>query len=381
MTTKERFVLALQNKKPDRLPVTTHDVMPYYLNKYEGGCDKNTFFERHGLDKIDWFNPYKPDSTKGQYFSDKNATGYEGIVSDTWRITTESIADDSYRTIRYNFDTPDGHLSMVVKHNEYTRWVCEHLIKEHKDLDVIIKNAPVFLCDIDQVRAHSEAMGQSGLVRSIVPSFDVYGQPGCWQDASILFGIENLIYETFDDPDWVKEMLLFLQKRKIAYLDSMVGAPMDLLELGGGDASTTVISPNIFKEFVAPFDTPVIEAAHKAGQKIVYHTCGGMMPILEDIAAMNPDAMETFTPPGIGGDIRLAEAFDRIGDKVCFIGGLDQGHYLVHATPQEMKAEVHRCFDACGREGGFILAPSDHFFHAQPKLFDALSEAAMECIY
>ena len=49
----------------------------------------------------------------------------------------------------------------------------------------------------------------------------------------------------------------------------------------------------------------LISAAHEAGQKIVYHTCGGMMPILEDIAAMKPDAMETFTPPAMGGDTIL----------------------------------------------------------------------------
>ncbi|MEJ5200581.1 MAG: ATP-binding cassette domain-containing protein, partial [Anaerolineae bacterium] len=52
----------------------------------------------------------------------------------------------------------------------------------------------------------------------------------------------------------------------------------DLLELGGGAASTTVISPRMFDEFVAPYDAPLIEEAHRVGQRIVYHTCGGMMP-------------------------------------------------------------------------------------------------------
>ena len=31
------------------------------------------------------------------------------------------------------------------------------------------------------------------------------------------------------------------------------------------------------------------------------------MPILSNIAAMKPDAMETFTPPGMGGNVDLAE--------------------------------------------------------------------------
>ena len=59
---------------------------------------------------------------------------------------------------------------------------------------------------------------------------------------------------------------------------------------------------------MAPYDCELIQLAHAAGQRIAYHTCGGMMPILELIAAMEPDAMETFTPKGMGGDVDLAQA-------------------------------------------------------------------------
>ena len=43
---------------------------------------------------------------------------------------------------------------------------------------------------------------------------------------------------------------------------------------------------------------------------------------------MRPDAMETFTPQGMGGDAVLAEAKKRIGGKVCMIGGFNQNHYF-----------------------------------------------------
>ncbi|MDC7234141.1 MAG: uroporphyrinogen decarboxylase family protein [Spirochaetales bacterium] len=379
MTTKQRFIAALENRKPDRLPVTTHNVMDYYLNKYEDGAGKAEFFEKYGMDRIDWFWPYKPD--QGQYWSDTSTTGYEGIVADDWRISSEELSDPDYRTIRYNIETPSGNLTMVIQHNEYTRWVSEHLLKNKNDLDIIARHAPRFICDIPEVEKHARDLGEQGICRSIVPAFDIYGQPGCWQDGAILYGIEPLIMETFDDPQWVKELLGFLRDRKIHYLNSMKGAPMELLELGGGDASTTVISPGIFQEFVAPFDSEVIAAAHKADQRIVYHTCGGMMPILEDIVAMGTDAVETLTPPGMGADVNLAEAFRRIGDKVCFIGGFDQGQYFLKSTPRETKAEVKRCFEACGLEGGYIISPSDHFFDAKPELVAAFAEAARECTY
>ena len=96
---------------------------------------------------------------------------------------------------------------------------------------------------------------------------------------------------------------------------------------------------------------------------------------------MNPDAMETFTPPGMGADVDLAEAKRRIGDRVCMIGGFDQGKYFQKATPKEVRAEVRRCFEAAGEGGGYILCPSDHFFDAEPELLTAFADAARDCRY
>ena len=61
------------------------------------------------------------------------------------------------------------------------------------------------------------------------------------------------------------------------------------------------------------------------------------MPLLEQIADMAPDVMETFTPPSIGGDTDLAEAKARIGDRVCMIGGFDQWRHFQGCTPEETR--------------------------------------------
>ena len=105
------------------------------------------------------------------------------------------------------------------------------------------------------------------------------------------------------------------------------------------------------------------------------------MPILEEIASMNPDAMETFTPPDMGGDANLKEAKQRIGDKVCMIGGLDQFHFFKGCSEQETRDEGRRCFNEAGDGGGFILAPSDHFFDADIHLLKAFADEALKCTY
>jgi uroporphyrinogen-III decarboxylase len=234
---------------------------------------------------------------------------------------------------------------------------------------------------VAEVNRQVDDLGKKGLIRGTVPGFDVYGQPGCWQDAAVLFGIEKLIIETYNDPQWVHAFLQLLLARKQKYIRSLAGARFDLIELGGGDASSTVISPQIFTEFVAPYDAELINCAHAAGQKVVYHICGGMMVLLEGIADMRADAVETFTPMSLGGDANLKEAKKRIGHRLCMIGGFDQARFFQNCTPEETRQEVRRCFEEAGDGGGYILAPSDHFFDADVELLKAYAQAASTCVY
>ena len=369
MTSKERFLKALNKEKPDRLPVTTHHLMPSFLNNYMDGISEQQFFARFGLDPVKWAVASQFTPGKGEFFDPLHTKpGFleaRRVCSDNWRFIIEKLPGHEYDTKRFNIVTPVKTLSMVLQSNEHTTWVTEHLIKDKNDIDVIAKYMTCPICDVKEINRIALEYDNRGLLRGHIACFEGFGQPGCWQDFACLFGIEDLIYRTFDDPEWVHTFLGVLLERKRNFVRSLKGVKYDILELGGGDASTTVISPDIFDKFVAPYDSELILEAHKVNQRIVYHTCGGMMPILENIAGMNPDAMETFTPSDMGGDTRLEEAKKRIGDKVCMIGGFDQFHFFNGCTPEQTRAEVRRCFNEAGGGGGFILSPSDHFFQAE----------------
>lgn len=385
MTSKQRMLTALDRGIPDRLPVTTHHLMTYFLDNIMGGMSNQEFFDHFGMDAIVWTVPHRPDADAGEYYDPtQGEPGFlesRRIATDEWRIESEILSHPRYATTRYRIITPKGELTTVMQSNEHTTWVSEHLIKGKSDIDLIGEFVTAPKCDVDAVIATAEEFGERGLIRGHICCFDLFGQPGTWQDACCLVGTQQMIMETFDDPGWVHELLRVLHRRKRTFVESLAGARYDILELGGGDASTTVISPSIFENFVAPYDSDLIEAAHQAGQRIAYHTCGGMMPILETIAAMNPNAMETLTPPEMGGDVRLAEAKARIGDKVCMIGSFDQYHHFVNCSEEETRAAVRRSFKEAGEGGGFILSPSDHFFDADPKLIAAFADEARKCTY
>jgi hypothetical protein len=339
--------------------------------------DANAFFDHFGLDPIRWIAPLKPNVARGEYSDDTLAYP---LASDRWYSTREDVPATQYARQRITLHTPKGELTGQLEFNEHTVWQTERFVKEKHDIDLIGEFMTMPLCDVEAVNREADAYGERGLLRgTMMPCFDFFGQPGCWQDAACLVGIERLIETACEDPAWVHALLAILLERKLAFARSLEGARFDVLELGGGDASSTVISPRMFEEFVAPYDAQIIAAAHAAGQRIAYHTCGGMMPILDLIVSMQPDAIETLTPPGMGGDVDLAEAKRRVGDKVCLIGGFDQFHFFKDCAPETTRAEVRRCFEAAGQDGGFILSPSDHFFDADEALVQAYADAAREC--
>lgn len=385
MNSRQRLLAALRNEEPDRLPVTTHHLMPYFLETSMNGMSVTDFFDSFRLDPIKWLDSVQPVELSGDFFIDDPAQKHPSssplISSENWRISSENRYVQGNKIMRYRIETPVGSLSMTLESNEQTDWVTEPLIKGKSDIDTFARHAPSPVCNVEEVNSEAEKIGDRGIIRGTVPGFDIYGQPGCWQDASVLYGIENLIMETFTDPAWVRRFLTILLDRKKKYMRSLTGARFDIIELGGGSASTTVISPGIFEEFVAPFDTELVNLAHDAGQRIVYHTCGGMMPILERIVEMGIDAMETFTPVSMGGDTDLREAKRRIGNRVCMIGGFDQIRFFRNCNPSETRNAVRTCFREAGEEGGYILAPSDHFFEADISCLKAFSDEAHRCRY
>jgi len=110
MTSKKRLLSAINREKPDCLPVTTHHVMPYFLDKYMNGMTIQEFFEYFGLDQILWTNPRKPQDDGKSYFEKpalkRNFSETRKIVSDSWKIKSEKIAEQHYTTFRYNIITP-----------------------------------------------------------------------------------------------------------------------------------------------------------------------------------------------------------------------------------------------------------------------------------
>jgi uroporphyrinogen-III decarboxylase len=295
-----------------------------------------------------------------------------------WHVERSTYSKGDLQITDYTITTPGGILTKREESDFKTAWTSEPLLKRPEDITLIRKFLPVPRLNKTLVRQKRQEIGDSGILRGFI-----FGdQVGPWQHACCLYGTERMIYATFDDPTWVHEFLHILTELKLQYIDeSLAGAAFDLIETGGGAGSSTVISPSIFKEFCLPYDRQLHDALHAVGHKVVYHTCGGMMAILDLIVENGCDASETLSPTGIGGDVDHYEIKRRIGDKVALIGGMDQHNVLTDGSPQRIRDEVKRLFDALGTGGGYMLSACDHFFETPVENLRIYAQAARECTY
>lgn len=367
MTGRERFLTALRNGKPDRLPCQVHSWMPYYLKTYLNGIDQYEAYRRFGMDPVIYVEP------RIVYDEKANAR--------TWQVERKDWNDPAKGEFYYShtITTPDGVLTEAYAANQYTHWNTEPIIKTPEDFDIWDRHAPRPVgVDWSPVEAAKARIGDAGIVRG---SFYDFGQGSPWQSfANAMFGIEEAIFACIDEPEWMHSVLGRLLRRKLDVIELAGPQRLDLVECGGGGGSSTVISPALHQEFCLPYDQQQIAALHRQGALVVYHLCGGLMPLLEMLAENGADALETMTPPDMGGDCDLKEATRRVGDRLAFIGGFDQGQGFERGNPETVRRMVRDLFNACP-DGGFILSPSDHFFFGAPENIQTFVDACRECTY
>jgi uroporphyrinogen decarboxylase len=362
---------ALERGKPDRLPVSVHQWQPYHLDKYMEGISDIEAFEKFGMDaQIQYF------ADMGQFWV-ANADFSKASTSE-WRDEAQVIsADPDARIVHHSIVTAEGTLTYKTGGDRKTTWITEYMIKSDGDIELIRKYMPVPRLDPKPVGELYDEIGDRGILRGFV-----WGdQAGCWQHACCLKDVSELIMAGFDKPDWVHALLRILLDKKLQFIEGMKGAKFDLIETGGGAASSTLISPKIHEEFCLPYDRKLHNALHESGFKITYHTCGGTLGIEEMIVANGCDVSETLAAPSIGGNQEPWEFKEKVGNRLALIGGIDQYNVVTEGTERQIRNKVFELFEKVGYEGGYICSMADHFFETPPEKIKIFADAAHECIY
>jgi hypothetical protein len=318
-----------------------------------------------------------------QYFQDMGQfwlveADFSKFSTTEWQDELTIVSNDPDKRINHHtIHTPEGDLTYKTAGDRKTTWITEYLVKHDEDIELIRKYMPVPVLDPEPLTKTYDQVGDRGIVRGFV-----WGdQAGCWQHAACLMDITELIIKTYDNPQWVHELLQILLEKKLRFVGGMKGMTFDVIETGGGASSSTVISPDLHKEFCLPYDRRIHDALHELGFKVTYHTCGGTFGIEELIIANGADASETLAPSSIGGNQEPWDVREKVGNRIALIGGMDQCSVLTDGNTDQIESQVKLLFQRVGYDGVYILSCADHFFETPVENLTAYADAARQCMY
>jgi uroporphyrinogen decarboxylase len=171
---------------------------------------------------------------------------------------------------------------------------------------------------------------------------------GPWTIAIGLRGAEPLLKDTFNDPDFVHELMRLCVRASISF-----GEAVALLGVGLGyseaPASCSLISPKIYRTFVLPYHKQLVDHFKEQKVSLGLHVCGFTDPILDDIVSTG------VTNISIDAPTDLAKAVEAARGKAVLIGNLSTSLFF-SGSREEMKQAIRNCLDAAPWDSGYILA-------------------------
>jgi MtaA/CmuA family methyltransferase len=112
--------------------------------------------------------------------------------------------------------------------------------------------------------------------------------------------------------------------------------------MGVGDAAASLVGPEVYNEFVWPFEKRLVEALHAMGTRVRLHICGNTRPLLAKMGQLGCDIVDLdFMVP-------VSEARHAMGERQLLLGNLDPVRQLRYSTPERVAADVAECHRQAG---------------------------------
>ena len=159
-------------------------------------------------------------------------------------------------------------------------------------------------------------------------------------EAADLRGINALMVDLFDDPDFVRDLFDLVVENAIGFARAQIAAGADLI--GIGDAAASLIGPRPYQDQVWHYEDRLVKAIHAAGGRARLHICGNTKRILEGMGKLGCEIVDIDFP------VPLEAARKAMGDGQVLLGNLDPVKALVHGTPESVRAAAAECHRQAG---------------------------------
>ncbi len=170
---------------------------------------------------------------------------------------------------------------------------------------------------------------------------------GPMAEAADLRGINTVMLDFFDDPAFVRDLFAFVIEMELRFAKEQVKAGADVI--GIGDAAASLVGPQIYHEFIWPFEKKLIDGIHALGARTRLHICGNTRPLLEGMGRLGCAIVDLdYLSP-------MSEGRRKMGPDQVLLGNVNPVLVLRNGTPKAVTEAVA----ACHRDTGprFIAGP------------------------
>ncbi|MGD0536441.1 MAG: uroporphyrinogen decarboxylase family protein [Verrucomicrobiota bacterium] len=164
-------------------------------------------------------------------------------------------------------------------------------------------------------------------------------------EAADLRGINTLMTDFFDDPKFVTDLFEFVIAMELRFARAQIEAGADLI--GVGDAAASLVGPQLYEEFVWPFEKRLVDGIHGLGAKVRLHICGNTRQILGGMGRLGCNIVDLDYPSP------LAEGRAKMGPGQVLLGNLNPVKTIRDGTPESITAALAECHRQAG--GNYIV--------------------------
>lgn len=181
-----------------------------------------------------------------------------------------------------------------------------------------------------------------------------------WQHPSFLRGTDTLMIDLMTDPEMAGYLLDRFTDFYLGFFERMLdaaGGRIDILRQADdlGTQRALLFSPELFRTWFMPRIARFVDLAHSYGAVFMFHSCGAIVPVIEDLIEIGVDILDPLQALAEGMEPGFLKS--RFGGRICLHGGIDTQYLLPRCGPGEVRAEALSRARILGEGGGYILAP------------------------
>ncbi len=176
-----------------------------------------------------------------------------------------------------------------------------------------------------------------------------------YERAWTLRGMENLMMDFIENPDFVRSLLRAIADFNLAQVQHALSYDIDAVYFGDdwGQQQGLQMGPGLWREFILPELKRMYGAVRAAGKKVFIHSCGDVDELFDDLIEAGVNCFNPFQPEVMN----VAVLMQNYHGRLAFHGGLSTQRTLPYGTTEDVRAETRRLLEL-GRKGGYILSPA-----------------------